>query len=95
MVTSNQIQKSYASDLVDSLPRLERKASEAISKFADLVAELNKVSQLSNGTPVNKQVKELSANINNTQVFFTKMLSEQLGIMHEVVKGTGPEQEAA
>jgi hypothetical protein len=67
VISSNQIQKSYVSDLTDNLPKLEKKASEAIKSFAALVDELNKVSQLSSGTPVNKQVKELSANMNNTQ----------------------------
>jgi hypothetical protein len=91
--SSDQIQKSYVSDLTDNLPKLEKKASEAIKSFAALVDELNKVSQLSSGTPVNKQVKELSANMNNTQVFFTKMLIDQLGAMNNIVKGDGPQQE--
>ncbi len=93
MTSSEQIQKSYISDLTSNLPKLEKKASEAIKSFAELVDELNKVSQLSNGTPVNKQVKELSANMNNTQVFFTKMLIDQLGTMNNIVNGGEPKQE--
>ena len=93
MSTSNQIQRSYISDLTDNLPKLEKKASAAIESFAALVDELNKVSQLSKGTPVNQQVKELSANMNNTQVFFTRMLTEQLGTMHTIVNGDNPQQE--
>ena len=94
MVTSsNQIQQSYISDLTNNLPRLERKASAAIESFAALVDELNKVSQLSNGTPVKDQMKSLTANMNNTQVFFTKMLTEQLGTMHNIVNGDSPQQE--
>ena len=92
MSTSDQIQKAYISDLTDNLPKLEKKASEAIKSFAELVSELNKVSQLSNGTPVKDQIKDLTANMNNTQVFFTKMLTEQLGVMHNIVNGD-PQQE--
>lgn len=88
MATSfEQIQKSYISDLTSNLPKLEKKASEAIKSFAELVDELNKVSQLSNGTPVKDQLKDLTANMNNTQVFFTRMLAEQLGVMHNIVNG--------
>ena len=93
VTTSTQIQQSYISDLTSNLPKLEKKASEAIKSFAELVAELNKVSQLSNGTPVKDQIKDLTANMNNTQVFFTRMLTEQLGIMHNIVNGDEPQQE--
>ena len=85
MTTSENIQRAYISDLTESLPKLERRASEAIKSFADLVAELNNVSKLSNGTPVKEQVSNLTANMNNTQVFFTKMLTEQLGLMHNII----------
>lgn len=91
MTTSENIQRAYISDLTESLPKLERRASEAIKSFADLVAELNKVSKLSNGTPVKEQVSNLTANMNNTQVFFTKMLTEQLGLMHNIIS-SDPEQ---
>ena len=91
--SSNHIQKSYISDLTENLPKLEKKASEAIKSFAELVSELNKVSQLSNGTPVKDQIKDLTANMNNTQVFFTRMLTEQLGAMHNIVNGESPKQE--
>ena len=90
MTTSENIQRAYISDLTESLPKLERRASEAIKSFADLVAELNNVSKLSNGTPVKEQVSNLTANMNNTQVFFTKMLTEQLGLMHNIINS--PEQ---
>ena len=85
MTTSENIQRAYISDLNSSLPKLEKKASEAIKSFADLVDELNKVTKLSTGTPVKEQVSNLTANMNNTQVFFTKMLTEQLGLMHNIV----------
>ncbi len=92
VISPNQIQQSYISDLTDNLPKLEKKASEAIKSFAALVDELNKVSQLSSGTPVNKHVEDLSANMNNTQVFFTKMVIDQLGAMNNIVNGDIPKE---
>ena len=91
--SSEQIQKAYISDLTSSLPRLEKKASDAINSFAKLVDELRTVADKSAGTPVKDQIKDLTANMNNTQVFFTKMLTEQLGVMHNIVKGDEPKQE--
>ena len=91
--SSDQVQKSYISDLTNSLPRLEKKASDAINSFAALVQELKTVSDKSSGTPVKDQIKDLTANMNNTQVFFTKMLTEQLGVMHNIVNGTPSTEE--
>ena len=91
--SADQIQKSYISDLTSNLPKLEKKASEAIKSFAELVDELNKVNQLSSGTPVKDQMKDLTANMNNTQVFFTRMLTEQLGVMHNIVNGNPSTEE--
>ena len=87
MSSPEQINQAYISDLTGSLPKLEKRASEAIKSFADLVDELITVSQYAEGTPVKNQIKDLTANMNNTQVFFTKMLTEQLGVMHNIVNG--------
>ena len=92
-ISQDQIQQSYISDLTSSLPKLEKRASEAIKSFAELVDELNKVNKLSTGTPVKDQIKDLTANMNNTQVFFTRMLTEQLGAMHNIVNGNNPPEE--
>ncbi len=91
MSSSDQIKQSYISDLTNSLPRLERRASEAIQSFSELVQELQKVSDLGAGTPVKDQIKDLTANMNNTQVFFTRMLTEQLGVMHNLVNNDNPQ----
>ena len=93
LTSSDQIQKSYISDLTSNLPKLEKKASDAIKSFAELVDELNKVGKLADGTPVKAQIKDLTANMNNTQVFFTRMLTEQLGVMHNIVNGDEPKEE--
>ena len=93
LTSSDQIQQSYISDLTSNLPKLEKKASDAIKSFAELVDELNKVGKLADGTPVKAQIKDLTANMNNTQVFFTRMLTEQLGVMNNLVNGDNTEQE--
>ena len=93
LTSSDQIQQSYISDLTSNLPKLEKKASDAIKSFADLVDELNKVGKLADGTPVKAQIKDLTANMNNTQVFFTRMLTEQLGVMHNIVNGDESQQQ--
>ena len=90
---NHKVQESYISDLTDKLPNLEKKASEAIKSFAALVDELNNVNKLSTGTPVKDQIKDLTANMNNTQVFFTRMLTEQLGVMHNIVNGDESQQQ--
>ena len=90
---NQQIQQSYISDLTDKLPKLEKKASEAIKSFAALVDELNNVNKLSTGTPVRDQINAVTANMNNTQVFFTKMLLDQIGAMNNIVNGNNSQEE--
>ena len=93
-ISSEQIQRSYIGDLTESLPGLNKRATDAINSFARLVEDLQKVSELATGTPVKNQIKDLTANMNNTQVFFTRMLTEQLGVMHNIVSGETPTQES-
>lgn len=84
MSTTN-IQQRYIDGLAGNLPSLDRKASEAIKSFAELVEELNKVSKLSTGTPAKEQLTKLTGELNNTSVFFAKMLGDELGKIHEIV----------
>ena len=81
----SKIQTSYIDDLTMNLPKLERKANEAIKSFAELVSELNKVSKLSNGTPVKEQITKLTGELNNSSVFFARMISEELGKITDIV----------
>ncbi|OGI20658.1 MAG: hypothetical protein A3B68_08920 [Candidatus Melainabacteria bacterium RIFCSPHIGHO2_02_FULL_34_12] len=91
MITSfDKVQKAYVSDLSSNLPKLEKKASEAIKSFADLVAELNKVNKLSSGTPAKEQITRLAGELNNSSVFFAKMIGDELGKLHTMVNGDTP-----
>ena len=85
MVTSANIQRTYIDELSSNMPKLEKKASDAIKSFADLVEELNKVNNLSTGTPVKDQISRLTGELNNSSVFFAKMLGEELGKIHSIV----------
>ena len=94
MFTLNtKIEQSYINDFTNSLPRLNDKAAKAINSFKELVEDLQKISNLATGTPIKDQIKSLTANMNNTQVFFTQTLTEQLGVMHNIVNGDNPQQE--
>ena len=93
MVTSENISRAYVQELTSNLPALEKKASDAIKSFADLVAELNKVNKLSNGTPVKEQITKLTGELNNSSVFFTKMISDELTKLHGIVYSDPESQE--
>lgn len=85
-ISNKNIDQAYVSDLASNLPKLERKASEAIKSFADLVTELNKVNKLSAGTPVKEQITRLTGELNNSSVFFAKMIGDELSKLHGIVK---------
>ncbi|MBI3591769.1 MAG: hypothetical protein HY094_10380 [Candidatus Melainabacteria bacterium] len=81
----SNVDKVYFDGLKDNLPSLDKKASEAIKSFAEFVTELNKVNKLSTGTPVKEQVKQLAGELNNSSVFFAKMIGDELNKLHGIV----------
>ena len=91
MTTSfnSKIQQAYVTDLSDNLPKLEKKASDAIKSFAELVNELNKVNKLSTGTPVKDQISKLTGELNNSSVFFAKMIGDELNKLSNIVNSDG------
>ena len=91
MTTSfnSKIQQAYVNDLSDNIPKLEKKASDAIKSFAELVNELNKVNKLSNGTPVKDQISKLTGELNNSSVFFAKMIGDELNKLSNIVNSDG------
>ena len=82
---NTKVQQAYTNDLSSNIPKLEKKASDAIQSFAELVNELNKVSKLSNGTPVKEQISKLTGELNNSSVFFAKMIGDELGKISSIV----------
>lgn len=91
MTTSfnSKIQQAYVTDLSDNIPKLEKKASDAIKSFAELVNELNKVNKLSTGTPVKDQISKLTGELNNSSVFFAKMIGDELNKLSNIVNSDG------
>jgi len=91
VVTSfnSKIQQAYVNDLSNNIPKLEKKASDAIRSFAELVSELNKVNKLSTGTPVKDQISKLTGELNNSSVFFAKMIGDELNKLSTIVNSDG------
>ena len=86
MRSEDKVQQLYFTDLTSNIPKLEKKANQVITSFADLVSELTKVSKLSNGTPVKDQVSKLAGELNNSSVYFAKMISDELGKLHGIIQ---------
>lgn len=80
-----KIEQAFNVDLANKYKKVEKKASEAISSFANLVDELIKLKELSTGTNAKESITKLAGELNNSSVFFAKMISEELGKIHEVV----------
>ncbi|MBI2996803.1 MAG: hypothetical protein HYY52_08895 [Candidatus Melainabacteria bacterium] len=91
---NERVQGRFVNDVTNKLPVVERKASEAIESFARLVDELIKLKQLSTGTPAKEQITKLTSELNNSSVFFTKMISDEINKLHEIVS-PDKSQEAA
>lgn len=83
-----KIEQAFTLDLATKYKQVEKKASEAIGSFANLVEELIKLKELSKGTPAKESVTKLAGELNNSSVFFTKMISEELEKIHKIVNVT-------
>ncbi len=87
MNTANlKIQKSYNADLEKRLDNVNKRASDAIQSFSELVSEINKLQTTSTGTSSSKEVAGIAADLNNSQVMVTRMLEAQLSALHNIVK---------
>lgn len=87
-----KIEQAFSVDLANKYKKVEKKASEAISSFANLVDELIKLKELSTGTNAKEPITKLASELNNSSVFFAKMISEELSKIHEVVTPTPTEE---
>lgn len=80
-----KIDRAFTLDLETKYKKVEKKASDTIGSFATLVDELIKLKDVSKGTKVNESITKLVGELNNSSVFFAKMISEELGKIHAVV----------
>ena len=96
-LNNEKIDQAFSLDLATKYKKVEKKASEAIGSFASLVDELIKLKELSSGTQAKEKITRLAGELNNSSVFFAKMITEELGKIHEVVtpKVTEVEETAA
>ncbi len=85
MDTSPLIQKSFEVDVAKKYEQVEKKANQAIQSFANLVNELSTMKQLSTGTKAKEQIVRLTGELNNSSVFFAKMIGEELSKLHNIV----------
>lgn len=81
-----KIQQAYDASLESRLTKVDKKASDAIKSFSELVSELNKLSSEAAGTTSKEQVAGITADLNNSTVMVTRMLEAHLATLHNVVK---------
>lgn len=86
-----KIEQAFSTDLSLKYKQVEKRASDAIGSFASLVDELIKLKELSKGTPAKETVTKLAGELNNSSVFFTKMISEELQKIHQIVNSGTPD----
>ena len=65
------------------------KVNKTISAFSDLVNELHIIQNASKGTPVNKGIKEVAAQVNNNAVMMERLLAQQALLLDQIVKNPG------
>ena len=85
-ITANErIEKALRHELEAKYKRVESEAGKAISSFASLVNELIKLKEVSTGTQAKEKITKLTCELNNTSVFFAKMITEELSMLHKVI----------
>ncbi len=80
-----KVQQAYDTGLENRLSKVDKKASDAIKSFGELVSELNKLSTETAGTTAKKEVAGITADLNNSTVMVTRMLEAHLAALHNVV----------
>lgn len=84
-IPNSKIDQAFNADVTKKYKQVEKKASEAIGSFSGLVEELIKLKELSNGTPAKAQITKLAGELNNSSVFFAKMIGDELAKIHNIV----------
>ena len=79
------IEQSFLNDLKNKIPGIEKKANVALKSFQELVEEIIKVQNLSNGTPHKTEIKSIAGNLNNSTVAITNMIGEDLLKLRNII----------
>lgn len=82
---NSKIEQAFSVELEAKYKKVEKEASRAIGSFATLVDELIKLKELSKGTQAKEEITKLTSELNNSSVFFTKMITDELGKIHGIV----------
>lgn len=82
---SGRIEQVFSQELEAKYKKVEKEADKTISSFAHLVDELIKLKELSTGTQAKEKITKLTSELNNTSVFFTKMISDELSALHNII----------
>ena len=85
-ISNPNVEKVFTTDVARKYEQVEKRANQAIQSFSSLVTELATLSQLSNGTKAKEEITKLTGELNNTSVYFARMISEELGKLHGIVK---------
>lgn len=80
-IASSRVQEA----LTERYQRLEKAADQTIQSFANLIDELSKLKKDSAGSNVKDQVAKLTGEMNNSSVYITKMLAEQMKLIHSTI----------
>ncbi|MBI1858207.1 MAG: hypothetical protein HYR97_03740 [Candidatus Melainabacteria bacterium] len=81
-ITNPKVQAAYQSDLVERYQKLEKAADQTIQSFANLIDELGKLKKESAGTEVKEPLGKITNEVNNSSVYITQMLAEQMKLIH-------------
>lgn len=84
-IINPKIQSAYKGDLEAGYTKVSKAAQEAVESFATLVDKISQLKKLSSGTETKDKVSQLANEMNNSQIFLTKMLTEQLQALHGVI----------
>ena len=94
-IANSKVQQAYDAGVATRVSKVEKKASDAIKSFADLVDEINKLQNETVGTSAKTEVNTVAADVNNSSVMVTKMLAAQMQALHNITTAeAGPEQSA-
>lgn len=84
-VVNERIEQAFNRDLALEYKKVETEANKAIGSFASFIERLSKLKEVSKGTEANKAIEKLTGELNNSSVFFAKMISQELSKIHQVV----------
>lgn len=94
IMPTSKIDQAFSADVAKKYKQVEKEASKVIGSFANLVEELIKLKELSSGTSAKDPITKLAGELNNSSVFFARMIGDELGKIHNIVNPDTSGQES-